>query len=135
MSPGDRTDIERFAIGGWIDPPMSQVSGRLVLLGDVVGTTLLYVGHIRLDTARNAGSSLWTGMDDLEVSECPFGTRPQVESARWCRPGVAISVRFDGRNAIGRLRMPSLYQEDAARAPRRAHRPAQPRDDRTPLRA
>ncbi|MFY0408578.1 hypothetical protein [Solicola sp. PLA-1-18] len=97
---------------------MSQISGRLLLLGDVDGMSLLYVGHVRLDTVRDAASTLWAGMDDLQATECPFAVRPPTASARWCDPGVVVGVRFDGRNAVGRLRAPSLCR-DAPTAPAR----------------
>ncbi|MFY0408050.1 hypothetical protein [Solicola sp. PLA-1-18] len=91
-----------------MDAPATVIASRLVLLGEPDGPGMRYVGFVRLGPREEAASRLGEGLEGVEVDDCPFVDPPEVSGAHWCRSGLAVTVRFDGRNAIGRLRMPSL---------------------------
>jgi bifunctional non-homologous end joining protein LigD len=81
-----------------------------LLLGEQLDGHLVDAGRVGAGWSSIWETWLWARVDALRVLRPPLSgdTAAAVEAVTWLRPALVATVRHHGRDAAGRLRMPSV---------------------------
>lgn len=102
-------------VGGWTDPRGTREYFGALLLGLYEGDKLEFIGGVGTGFSVEVQERLWSQLQNLRVSECPFAAEPSTrEQAYWIKPELVARVGFANWTSDRHLRQPRFLglQED-----------------------
>jgi bifunctional non-homologous end joining protein LigD len=97
-------DLEAV-IGGWTDPRGTREYFGALLVGLYERDRLEFIGGVGTGFTVAFQQRLWPQLQNLRVSECPFGEEPATrERAYWIKPELVARVGFANWTAERQLR-------------------------------
>lgn len=102
-------------VGGWTDPRGTREYFGALLLGLYDGDKLEFIGGVGTGFSVEVQERLWSQLQNLRVSECPFAAEPPTrEQAYWIKPELVARVGFANWTGDRHLRQPRFLglQED-----------------------
>jgi bifunctional non-homologous end joining protein LigD len=103
-----KADVDIDAVvGGWTDPRGSREYFGALLAGLYEGEKLEYIANVGTGFSLDAQKRLWSQLQDLRITECPFAAVPDTrERAFWVKPELVARVKFAGWTDGRHLRAP-----------------------------
>lgn len=94
-------------VGGWTDPRGAREYFGALLLGLYEGEKLLYIGSAGSGFTSETQKRLWSQLQTLRVSQCPFAERPETrERAYWTNPALVARIKYSTLTKARQLRAP-----------------------------
>jgi bifunctional non-homologous end joining protein LigD len=106
-------------VGGWTDPRGSREYFGALLVGLYEKDRLEYIGNVGTGFSVEVQKRLWSQLQDLRVTECPFALKPVTrEQAFWIKPELVARVKIAGWTDSRHLRAPRFLGLQADRDPK-----------------
>jgi bifunctional non-homologous end joining protein LigD len=98
-------------VGGFTAPRGSRDYFGALLLGLHEKGKLKFIGSVGTGFTEDSQKELYSQLSELEISHCPFKTRPDTkEEARWVRPALVAHVKYGEWTREPRLRQPVFIE-------------------------